>query len=358
MSDSVTTISDSSFSNSGLQSVRIPITLKVLQGYAFDKCANLVIDTLYLPNLTSDSGVAVFRSGAQIRKVTNLGSITTLSAWFQDNKLLESCVIPETVKDITNAFIGSSNLTNVNLPKGITTAGGTFNKCTNLKIEIDLPNLTGTLGSGFALSSGITKVISLGNITIMNDNCFYNCQNLVSMALPNTLEAVGYRGIHTCPNLVYDFANLPKSLKRLSYFFTDCKKAFGEISLPNLESTDSNTFAGTLVTKVLDLGKITSTGGLLCDQLNSTEKTLTEVHLPTTVTAIDSYFCRAAKSLKIVVVNPVTPPTLNSTAFQQTTVGAFNIYVPDSSVSAYQTATNWSKYANYIKPLSELPASE
>lgn len=354
LSNQVTTIDDSTFQYSGIETIQLPESIKVLKYGAFQYCANLVIDTLHLPNLTSNCGAGVFRNGAQIRKVTSLGSITTLQEWFTSNKLLESCVIPETVKNISGAFSGCSNLTNVNLPKGITTANGAFRLCANLKIEIDLPNLTGTLGSNFAYESGITRVISLGNITIMKDNCFYNCQNLVSMVLPNTLEEVGFRGIHTCPNLVFDFANLPKSLKKLSYFFMDCKKAFGEISLPNLESTDAYAFVSTLVTKVLDLGKTTVVGSFFCDQLHSTEKTLTEVHLPATVTAISDAFCRAATSLKIVVVNSVTPPTLNSSAFSNITVGAFNIYVPDSSVSAYQTATNWSKYANYIKPLSEL----
>lgn len=355
LSNNVTTIDGSAFAYSGIETIQLPESIKVLKNQVFEYCTNLIIDTLHLPNLTSDCGAGTFRSGAQIRKVTNLGNITTLQEWFSSNKLLESCVIPETVKTIAGAFSECSNLTNVNLPKGITTANGAFNKCTNLKIEIDLPNLTGTLGSSFANSSGITKVISLGNITTIADNCFYNCQNLVSMVLPNTLEAAGYRSIHSCPNLVFDFANLPKSLKRLSYFFADCKKAFGEVSLPNVESTDSSAFSGTLVTKVLDLGKITVVGSFFCDQLHSSEKTLTEVHLPATVTAINDAFCRAATSLKIVVVNSVTPPTLNSSAFSSITVGAFNIYVPDSSVSAYQTATNWSKYANYIKPLSELP---
>ena len=30
-----------------------------------------------------------------------------------------------------------------------------------------------------------------------------------------------------------------------------------------------------------------------------------------------------------------------------------NIYVPDTAVSAYKTASGWSKWAAYIKPLSE-----
>lgn len=47
-----------------------------------------------------------------------------------------------------------------------------------------------------------------------------------------------------------------------------------------------------------------------------------------------------------------TPPSLGSEAFVRT--NNCPIYVPDESVNAYKTATNWSAYANRIKPLSEL----
>ena len=35
--------------------------------------------------------------------------------------------------------------------------------------------------------------------------------------------------------------------------------------------------------------------------------------------------------------------------------GTGYIYVPDSLVDSYKTATNWSTYASQIKPISELP---
>ena len=37
---------------------------------------------------------------------------------------------------------------------------------------------------------------------------------------------------------------------------------------------------------------------------------------------------------------------------------SFTTYVPDDLVNSYKEATNWSTYADRIKPLSELPAEE
>ena len=47
-------------------------------------------------------------------------------------------------------------------------------------------------------------------------------------------------------------------------------------------------------------------------------------------------------------------------AFQGTLIASGNgyIYVPDELIEQYKTATNWSVYANQIKPLSEYVESE
>ena len=57
-------------------------------------------------------------------------------------------------------------------------------------------------------------------------------------------------------------------------------------------------------------------------------------------------------NLGAIVVRATTPPTLGSNGWYGTTCP---IYVPDASVEAYKTATNWSSYAARIKGISELP---
>jgi hypothetical protein len=54
------------------------------------------------------------------------------------------------------------------------------------------------------------------------------------------------------------------------------------------------------------------------------------------------------------VFNRTTPPTLaNKNAFNNIN-SICKIYVPDASVTAYKTATNWVTYADYIYPMSEM----
>jgi hypothetical protein len=62
------------------------------------------------------------------------------------------------------------------------------------------------------------------------------------------------------------------------------------------------------------------------------------------------------KALTALIINRTTPPTLdNVNAFANTPIksGTGYIYVPDSAVETYKTATNWATFAEQIKPLSE-----
>ena len=75
--------------------------------------------------------------------------------------------------------------------------------------------------------------------------------------------------------------------------------------------------------------------------------------IPGGVKYLDSTF-NGCTSLKEVTFLHTTPPkyynTLSGCSKLET------IYVPDSAVSAYKTATGWSQFASNIKPLSEKPS--
>lgn len=74
------------------------------------------------------------------------------------------------------------------------------------------------------------------------------------------------------------------------------------------------------------------------------------VTIPESVTAIETNAFNSCL-LKEILMLPVTPPTLTANAI--TVQALTRIYVPDASVDAYKTATNWAAYANYIYPISE-----
>lgn len=66
------------------------------------------------------------------------------------------------------------------------------------------------------------------------------------------------------------------------------------------------------------------------------------------------YYCWRLS--KFVLPNVTATPTLGSNVFKSTPIadGTGYIYVPDTLVDSFKTATNWSTYADQIKPISEL----
>ena len=77
---------------------------------------------------------------------------------------------------------------------------------------------------------------------------------------------------------------------------------------------------------------------------------LTSVTIPDSVRSIGSYAFDGCIGLTSVTVNATTPPTLGGTSVFSNT-NSCPIYVPSGSVSAYQTATNWSSYASRIEAI-------
>lgn len=262
------------FGCTSLQSINLPESITNIYNQAFSGCTSLRIDELYLPNLQSITGF----DSCDIRKITNLGSITTVSG-FNNNANLESVVLPETVTTIDgSAFADCTSLTTINIPETVTTIGyRAFNNCTSLVIdELYLPNLQSLNDWTFNQVQRISRITSLGQITTLPNSCFrlVQCDNII---LPDTL-------------LTFE----------------------GEFSLP-------------LCSTIVLPASVTNIGN--CIKGN---------------TVITNFICKAT-----------VPPSVGGNNWVNTNA-LQAIYVPDASVEAYKTATNWSTKASIIYGISDI----
>ena len=83
-------------------------------------------------------------------------------------------------------------------------------------------------------------------------------------------------------------------------------------------------------------------------------RSLTSISIPSSVTSIESNVFQNCYSILEYTIYATTPPTLSSTNSFTGINSICKIYVPDAALTAYKTATNWSAYAGYIYPLSQL----
>lgn len=250
--------------------------------------------------------------------------------------------------------------------------GGSAFESPNIYGVVNMPNLTGSgdyKGRQFR-GSKISKVENLGNFPEIQNYMFYNCSALESVNLPahitsilgyafencsslteinlSNVTSIGNRAFQGCSALT-EILNMNKVEILGNDCFLGCTKLSGDMNLPNLKTNGFSIFQDTAVTSASNLGTITTTDRIFkgCNQLKYAT-------LPATITSVGKETFRSCLSLSHIKILAETPPSLDAMAFFETN-STFLIYVPDASVEAYKTATNWSAYADRIKGISEMP---
>lgn len=81
---------------------------------------------------------------------------------------------------------------------------------------------------------------------------------------------------------------------------------------------------------------------------------MNSVVLPSISSSLGRYsFGSPGFGLKYIISNSAIPQTIETTTFSNSNIYSYSIYVPDESVDAYKTATNWTALADRIKPMSQ-----
>lgn len=340
--------------------------------------------------------------------------VTSISNWFKGNDVITSFDELKYFKNITtleaSTFKDCLNLEKVNLDNivkltGYNGAGAFYNS--GIK-NVSLPKLS-VIENSYSCefqNSLVERILSLGEITTLPNgsqnfgfckNCtlltyvnlpdtltsignyaFYGCTALAEVSLPASLTSIGSNAFHDCTSL--SSIALPKGLTAIGQgAFVRCSALSLVIDLPNLTTLGMDAFSLADVTRVENLGKISSIEnavsgnyGMFRGNVNLTYvnlpdtlisignyafygcTALPEITLPAGVTSIGFSAFGRCSSLQYIRIEATTPPTLASTDAIPSTIGA--IYVPDESVAAYQSATNWSSFASKIKGISEMPA--
>ena len=202
-------------------------------------------------------------------------------------------------------------------------------------------------GVGFTM---IKNIVVPNGVTTIAPYAYYYSQTLETISLPDTITTIGIRAFRDCVKLK-PFP-LPPLLTEISDYM------LSSLTWEELFVHEGITRIGTGA--CFNMQKLKT-----CSLPNSLQTidpyafesctSLTKIHLKGNVQYIGyGAFIRSSKLSKV-IIDAITPPTLgDKTAFNSTASNRL-IYVPDASVDAYKSATNWSTYADAIRPLSELP---
>lgn len=287
-------------------------------------------------------------------------------------KNLTYVTIPNSVKVIENlAFNYSTGLTRinssvsgeVNIPNGVIRIGnnetdtdqgfGAFMDCSGIT-KVTIPDSTQLIGQATFQSCGNLETVVLGNnVKFIGEKAFRWCNKLSSINLPNSIEIISYQAFYGCGSLTS--INLPTGLTSIdSGAFQACSGLTSIVIPDRVTRIGSNAFRScSSLTSVTIPNRVTSIG----DSAFRNCFSLTSITIPNSVTSIDDFAFDYCTGLTSVTCLASTPPSLIEATY---TTGKrwFNqtnncpIYVPASSVNAYETASGWRIYANRIRPIS------
>lgn len=219
------------------------------------------------------------------------------------------------IKDVTNYASVNVNVPSEELTLGTKTitANGTYNASDdNLdgysSVTVNVQSSTSDNKFASLVDRSITQVTAedLSGATSIGEGAFYGCKSLSEIIIPSGVTSIGDNAFMSC-----------SGLKTVT---------FGDNS--QLESIGSSAFFGCI--------------------------NLTSIEIPSGVQSIGNYAFQDCHALATVTLQATTPPTIETYTFNN--VPDITIYyVPDASVDAYKSATNWTTLADQIQPLSTKP---
>ena len=185
------------------------------------------------------------------------------------------------------------------------------------------------------------KASDLEGVTTILESLFWQCNNLTKVELSDTVINIDSYAFSECVNLI-DVV-IPNNVTNIhNNAFYGCE-SLREITIPNsITEVNSSVFGNcSSLAKVTIPESVTTINFSAFDGCSS----LVNVTIPSSVTNINGMAFSNCNNLTNITLLPTTPPTLGGNAFMNISANAV-FTVPRGSLSAYQTATNWSAYAD------------
>ena len=264
-----------------------------------------------------------------------LALVATTTLWAEDfsvdgiyYKILNGSEVEVTYRGSSYNEYADEYSGSVIIPSTVTYKGTTY-------------SVTSIGNSAFYKCSSLTSVIIPNRVTSIGDGAFVYCSSLTSVIIPNSVTSIGDWAFDGCSRL--SFVTLPKRVTSIGdYAFRDCS-SLSFVTLPNRVTTiGTATFRGcSSLTSVIIPNSVTSIGAAAFSGCSK----LTSVTIPNSVTSIGGRAFYNCSGLTSVISLAEIPPTLRTDVFYNVST-TIPVYVPCSSVSAYQSAKGWKDFTN------------
>lgn len=263
MSENVLNIGDSAFYGcESLQSVTIKGDVLRIGANSFYNCYNLISISIFK---VKNIGNNAFFNCKKLNKV----SISNLKSWFEinfyseysnhhssnplyyghhlyvDDKEVTEIDIPSSVIQINErVLVGASSITSITIPESVETIGNyAFGWCTGLtSLKFKNNSQLTSIGDYAFFNCSELKSITIPNsVTSMGSCLFLNCSGLVSVELSNAVRNVKYATFSGCSSLIS--IGLSDNITNIgACAFYECSSLISIIISTSITKINSNSF--------------------------------------------------------------------------------------------------------------------
>ncbi len=393
--NSVTSVGLSTFLDcKALQNVAIGSGLKKLSDYMFSRCINLT--EISIPDNITELGSAVFEDDTKLKKVTLGTGMKTIG-----NKCFSGCSVLKTVVSkatnpptlSSNSFESGTysgvlyvpylsqssykaanywkNFSSVSTVYDFVVNGIYYNKTGNNTAQVtfkdenydsysgsvSIPSSVSYGGTSYSVTaigkhafrgtsstSHLTAVTIPNSVKTINDFAFWMQYNLGNVTIPTSVTTIGNYAFCWCSNMTS--VTIPNSVTSLGWnAFSQCKKLTSLTIGTGLTNLDNETFyACEKLTSITVPNNIKTIGNSVFQNCN----TLKTVVLGTGITSIGNLVFNNCSALTALTSNATTPPTLQSSTFDNSHYSAVTLTVPYTALNAYKAANYWKNFTHMV----------
>lgn len=247
-SESIVTIDEGAFKNTGIESILIPDNIQCIWSYAFEGCASATY--VYLGKGITGWGITPFKDCTSLETVVARCE-TIISSCFQNDVSISSVTFSEDVKSVGETAFSGCNLTALVISDGIETIkAGAFANNKNLKMVTIGKSLTSSVSafSGCSVETvyiknpvathwvwnpaSVKEIILSDDVKTISSSAFEDFEALTSIHIPSSVETIGFEAFRGCANLeTVEFEEGLESIEGYAFYWCRALKS------PNLPST-------------------------------------------------------------------------------------------------------------------------